>query len=444
MNRNAIAILCIVGLVTLAAVNGVRLANRAAEPGDQDTPARTEADIAADTAAVLADIAPDAVSTEDAATEALTPVLALPEFASQCLSAVRTRNPRGRLVKLNANRLANRCAAIVETDHDSQRWLFDWRDGEAGFVHKGEVRLPDSWPAQAPIAIELADYTPEKVAAQIAAAHALWPDSPHDEWLYEIISLPEPFARPLAFITFSDTAENAEPYAGYTVIYEGSRQLDDAEFEQALALYPITRFELREDHNFKGPLFESTALAEAATSLETDPEAGPPSAVAINAEACMGWLHKVNTGSRVLRVAMDRQRCYLILENAAQRDDFYLLTTTGDDALDENPSLQMDTRELPNLLLDRSRLTSARVRERLGQAQALAGTAAIDRIAIAWVNGAMVWQFTGQSAADAPVWLDENGKLILAPPRFPISRAERDQGFAPSEPTLDVAAEAAN
>ena len=32
----------------------------------------------------------------------------------------------------------------------------------------------------------------------------------------------------------------------------------------------MTRFELREDHNFKGALYEATALAEAPVSLEGD------------------------------------------------------------------------------------------------------------------------------------------------------------------------------
>lgn len=365
----------------------------------------------------------------------------LAEFASECFRQMRARNPRGRVLKLNANRLADRCSIIVEVDADNQRWMFDWRDHASGYVHEGELRLPDGW-SDLGAGIVAADYANAQIEALVAQAHAEVGDAAHDEWLYEIVWLPAPFARSITFITLSDTGPEAEPYGAYASAYDGDTRLDTDTQTQAEALYPMTRFELREDHSFKGPMFESTALAEAAISLETDPDAGPPSALLSNAEVCMDALHKVNTGARVLRVAIAVDHCHLVMESAAQQHDFYLLGVLANGGFDEQPSVMLDTASLPNLLLDRSRLTMPRVRERLAQAEALR-PAAINRIAVAWVAGAMIWQFSGDQGS-APVWLDENGASIAPPAHFPISASERALGFPPSEPTLQFAAEVAD
>lgn len=387
---------------------------------------RTGDDSAAapDTPLASADTASTSLTETSAEPEAA-PV-SLAEFAAQCASTVRARNPRGRVLRINANLLAERCSVIVETDEGSARWLFDWRDADDGFVHEGELRLPEAWSSETlGTTITEVDAAPARIAAHIDAAHATYAEQSTQDWLYEIIYLPAPFSRPIAYVTLSDTGPEAEPYDAYTAIYDGEQALQDAAYDQAMALYPMTRFELREDHNFKGPLYESTALAEAATSLETDPDAGPPSPLARTAEDCMHWVHQLNTGTRLLRVAWNRKRCHYLLESAQQRDDFYLLTSTGREDYREHPSLVLDATALPNLLLDRSRLTSARVRERL--AQAIAAGADPERMAVFWVPAGMVWRFEDQDGQ--ALHLDESGQVIAAPDAVPVTALEREAGF---------------
>lgn len=365
-------------------------------------------------------------TTESADSEAADQRPALSEFAAQCAATLRERNPRGRLLRINANRLADRCSAIVETDDDSGRWLFDWRDAEDGFEHEGELLLPVEWSGQelgTTLAAE--DYATARVDALTQATHAEFAEHSTDEWLYEIIYLPSPFARPISFVTLSDLGPEAEPYDAYTAVYDGERKLEGEEYDQAMALYPMTRFELREDHNFKGALYESTALAEAATSLETDPNAGPPPPLARTAEDCMHWVHQLNLGTRLLRVAWNSKRCHYVLESAQLRGDFYQLTSTGREDYREHPSVQLATDALPNLLLDRSRLTSARVRERLEQATA-AG-AAPERMAIVWLPVGMVWRF--ENADGGVTHLNESGAVIAEPADVPLTPLEREAGF---------------
>lgn len=350
----------------------------------------------------------------------------LSEFASQCAAQLRERNPTGRLLRINANRLADRCSAIVETTAGSERWLFDWRDAEDGFEHEGELLLPTDWSAQAlGTTLTADDYAPARIDALTQATHVEFAEQTTDEWLYEIIYLPAPFSRPITFVTLSDLGPEAEPYDAYTAVFDGERKLEGDEYDQAMALYPMTRFELREDHNFKGALYESTALAEAATSLETDPNAGPPPPLARTAEDCMHWVHKLNLGTRLLRVAWNSKRCHYVLESAQQRGDFYLLTSTGREDYREHPSVQLAADALPNLLLDRSRLTSARVRERLDQA--LAVGAKPERMAIVWLPIGMVWRF--ENADGSTTHLNESGAEIPAPAEVPLTPLEQEAGF---------------
>jgi hypothetical protein len=371
----------------------------------------------------------------------------LQQYAADCFRTLRARNSRGRILRLNANRLGDRCSMVIETDIGSGRWLFDWRNHSAGHVHEGELRWPESWPSEIPqIGIEDAEFAAERLQSLTDEARALWPDQPHVDWLYEIVWLPAPFARPLAYITLADRSEGADSFAAFTVIFDGSARLPDADYEQAFALYPMTRFELREDHNFKGPLYESTALAESAVSLEGDPDAGDPHPLAASIENCMYWLHAVNTGNRVLRVGIDATRCFLVLENAGVRDDYYLLEASGPETYTEHASLIVEPLPTPNLLLDRSRISAARVRERLQQAIELAGSKArIERLAIAWIDGAMFWQFDGsRDGARALVYLDESGAPIEPAGGFPVTVHEREAGFANTRPAMPFIVEAAS
>lgn len=390
-------------------------------------------------------VATDAAVGEEPAADPGTPVdvpLTLEEYAAQCFRELRARNPVGRVLKFNANQLADRCSIIVETDETSGRWLFDWRDGENGWQHEGEVRWPDAWPAEVPAqAIAAGASAPETIATMLGAARARWPQADRGDWLYEIVWLPAPFARTLVFITFDDRRAQAGPHDGLGVIYDGTRALEGDEAAQADALYPLTRFELREDHNFKGALYESTALAESAVSLEGDAAHDPADALAASAERCMHWLHDVNAGSRVLRVALDADHCWLLQENAHARDDFYLFSARDTEHYEESASLALEPPPRANLLLDRSRLSAARVRERLAQARARAGFV-VERIAVAWVEGGILWQFDGRvDGLRTQVWLAEDGNEARPPARFPLSAQELDAGFPATSPVLAVAAE---
>ncbi len=102
-----------------------------------------------------------------------------------------------------------------------------------------------------------------------------------------------------------------------------------------------------------------TALAEAAVSAQSGETDADPHPLARNAEHCMYWLRQANTGSRVLRVGIDAEQCFLVLENANIDDDFYLLSARGSDDYTEQPSLLLPVIPTANLLLDRSRLSSA-------------------------------------------------------------------------------------
>ena len=366
----------------------------------------------------------------------------LQEFAAECFRSARARNPRGRILRLNANRLADRCSIIVETDEGSGRWLFDWRDGGNGWRHQGELRWPEAWPPEAPAdGIDAADLAPERIAAMVDQARALWPEADRNDWLYEQIWMPDPWSRPLLSITFDDARPEAGNYDAFTAIYDGERLLEGDEAARADAAYPMTRFELREDHNFKGALYEATALAEAPVSLEGDVGFDPADALGANTETCMYWLHEVNRGARVLRLAMDDGHCWLLLENAHQRDDFYVLWAHERDNYRESPSLALEPAPRANLLLDRSRLGAARLRERLARARAAGLT--VERLAIAWIAGRTVWQFDGRrGGAPAQYWLDEHGAAIDPPAEFPLSALELAAGFPATLPLLQPAAEA--
>lgn len=420
--------------LSLAAITGLIVLRLFDHPPDSSSGGDPQA-----IAEPVADV-PDSVPADAPAAEA-PPVQ---EFAADCFAQLHQRNPRGRVVRLTANRLANSCSAIVETDVGSERWLFDWRNNDPAFRHEGELRWPEQWPPQLPTSgIDPGESAPERIAGIVAAARELWPPVDRRDWLYEIIWLPTPFSRPLVFVSFDDRRPGAAADAALTVVFDGTRQMDDAEFDQTMTLYPVTRFELREDHNFKGPIFESTALAEAAVSLEGDPAAGDPHPLAVNAEHCIYWLHTVNAGSRVLRVGIDAEQCFLVLENGSVRDDYYLLSATGSEQYTEHASLILEPLPSANLLLDRSRLSSARVRERLQQAIDWAGaTARIERLAVAWVAGAMVWQFDARSGGEPLlIYLDESGNVIAAPAGYPLSVHEREQGFADTRPALPFMSE---
>lgn len=420
----------VLGLLVLAAIFGAFKQEESVEP---------ESTVAS-VGTVVTDEVPPAPDTPTPTAAAPPPTLDLAAFAHRCFNQVRERNPRGRVLRLSANRLAGRCSGVVETRPGSGRWVFDWNDGNS-WVRKGEVKQPESWPPLgAEAAIPDAQFTATEISARVAAAHERVGEAPHDEWMYDINWFPEPFSRPIVAITLSDTAPDAEQYGGYTTWFDSGYVVDGNAEVQANELYPMTRFELREDHSFKGALYESMALAEAAFSLETDPSAAADPPLVKGAESCMEWLHKINTGSRVLRVAITPTHCYIALENGAQRDDFYLFTSRGGDAFTDSPSLQIDVAKLPNLMLDRSRVTMPRLRERLAQTQAQPGGKEIDRLAVFWLDDErMVWQFSAGPRVVAH--LDEAGGITPAPAQFPITRAEIDGGFPASSPVMEVLVE---
>lgn len=372
------------------------------------------------------------------------PAPAIQEYAAACFHELRARNPVGRIVKFNANRLGDRCSIIVETDAGSGRWLFDWRDGERGYRREGEVRWPEAWAATLPEhGIDEAEFSAQRIAERVTQGRAHWPEDQREDWLYEIVWLPAPFARPVVFLTFSDSRPEAGPYDGHSLVYADAQALDGRDLEEANGLYPLTRFELREDHNFKGALFESTALAEAAVSLEGSADRDPGDPLAASAERCMHWLHEVNAGSRVLRMALDAGHCWLLQENAHVRDDFYLFSAQDTEHYEESASLALEPPPRANLLLDRSRLSAARVRERLHQARAAQPGLLVQRIAVAWVEGEVHWQFDASlDARRVQIWLDEDGAASDPPLRFPLTAIEQAVGFPASDPLLDTASEA--
>lgn len=412
----------------LVAIALLRLASSPLAPPEDSAPAEAAAEVAGD-------------GGEPGASASEPPPLQ--EYAADCFQALRSRNPVGRVLKLNANRLGDRCSIIVETAEGSARWLFDWRDGDAGWQREGEVRWPQAWPAEAPSGgIDAQEFAPPRLAALMASARSRWPESERDDWLYEIVWLPAPFRRPLVYITFDDLRPEAGPYDGHSVIYDDGRALEGEEHAQADALYPLTRFELREDHSFKGALYESSALAESAISLEGDAAAEASDPLHAGVERCMYWLRQVNAGTRLLRVALDAERCWLLQENASLRDDFYVFSARDTEHFAESASLALEAPPPANLLLDRSRLSAARVRERAAQARAAQAGLRVERLAVAWVDGAMLWQFDGRARdRRIQVWLAEDGQVIAPPAQFPVSAEELDSGFPASSPLLAVAAE---
>jgi len=440
--KNRSAIFVIAALLIAAAVGLLRLSDKtvtdmpATDMPVTDMPAT---DMPATSDPPAADSVP-AAETPAADTEDLNVSMPPMEvYAAACFRDMRLRNPRGRILSLTANRLADRCAVIVETNERSGRWMFDWRDYNRGFIHEGELRWPDVWPVGVPQqGIEDVEAFAEGAVALMADARSSWPDVPHAEWLYEIHWLPAPFSRPLVFISLADRRSDAAPYASLDLIFDGQQVLAGETAEQAKGLYPVTRFELREDHNFKGPIYESTALAEAATSLETADVGLPTHPLAETAEQCVALLRSVLLGRRVLRVSMNALECFMVFENPNTRDDYYLISARGPQDYTELKSLLLPTTPAANLLLDRGRLSAARVRERLDQAQKAGGeTWEIKRLAIAFADGDMVWQFDGPLGAERmQVYLNEAGALIEQPTEFPLSAHELDQGFAPTTPVL--------
>ena len=94
-------------------------------------------------------------------------------------------------------------------------------------------------------------------------------------------------------------------------------------------------------------------------------------------------------------------------------------------------------------MLDRSRLSTARIRERLAQGQARMGAdATLNRMAVAWVEGAMLWQIDGGRGLRDLVYLDADGQPSAAPPAYPVSEVEAGIGFARTQMVLGPVVEA--
>ena len=424
-HRSAIFVIAALVLAALAGV--LRLANKV-DPLPVIEPPVAESTPESETPAEVVDLDPT--------------MPALEIYAATCFRDMRQRNPRGRILSLTANRLADRCGVIVETDQDSGLWMFDWRDHTRGYIQEGELRWPDAWSVGAPPqGITDVETFATEAAALMASVRAVWPDTPSAEWLYEIHWLPEPFSRPLVFVSLADRRPDAAPYASLDFVYDGTQALQGEALQQAQNLYPVTRFELREDHNFKGPIYESTALAEAAISLETADVGVPIHPLAQVAEQCMGFLHSALLGRRVLRVSMNTKECFMVFENPNKRDDYYLISARDLQDFKEHQSLQLPIMPTANLLLDRGRLSAALLRERLTQAQKEGGESwEIGKLAIAFTGASMVWQFDGAlNAEPLQIYLDDSGTLIEPPAEFPITAFEVEQGFVPTTPLLPFA-----
>lgn len=368
------------------------------------------------------------------------------QYAADCFAQVRVRNPVGRLLALSANRLAHNCAAVVETASGSGRWLFDYRTDGGAFRHYGEVLWPDVWPQAPALPAEaesgaavrvIADLDPAELdVARIAAVVEqidIAEDGAghqHAHWLYEPIWLPEPIDRTVVFVTLMQVADSNARNEHTVYVLAGEEWLEGERRERALSMYPSTRFELTDTHNFKGPLFESTALSESTISLEGAPqELHHP--LATLAEGCLAWVRDTAPGDRVLRLALGEGRCWLTLAQSDARERFHVVSYTVDGAHSKDHGALVFSAPPVNLLLDRSRLSASRVREQLGHAlRTLQQPAEMRRLAIAWVDGQMVWQFAVNGAGAAAVlYLDSGGRTIDAPRAFPVSVFETQAGF---------------
>lgn len=368
------------------------------------------------------------------------------EYAADCFAQVRARNPTGRLLALSANRLAHNCAAVVETAAGSGRWLFDYRTDGGAFRHYGEVLWPEVWPQAPAMPAEAdlgasarvqADLDPAELDAAHIAAVVEQIDvaedgagHQHAHWLYEPIWLPAPFDRTVVFATLMQVADSNARNEHTVYVLAGEEWLEGERRELALAMYPSTRFELTESHNFKGPLFESTALAESTISLEGAPqELDHP--LATLAEGCLAWVRDTAPGDRVLRLALGEGQCWLTLAQSDARERFHVLRYTVDGARSIDHGALVYSAPPVNLLLDRSRLSAARVREQLGHAlRGFQPPAEIRRLAIAWVDGQMIWQFVGHRTEGATMlYLDSGGRTIDRPLSFPVSVFETRAGF---------------
>jgi hypothetical protein len=389
----------------------------------------------ADTMAVVDD---PVVGADMAAPSAVTD---LARYAADCFAEQRRRNPAGRILALSAN-VADICSAVAEIGQVRDRWHFDWRRAEQGWVHEGEVTWPEDWPASAASGIAADELSAERIAGRLAAARARLADAPHEDWLYEVLWLPAPFERALVYVTLADRSEGAGPYDSSVVIYDGERELEGEEHGWAQQRYALTRFELRDDHNYKGAIFESRALMESAGMLEADAGAVELSELERRLETCLPTLRVVNRGSRVLRISADAASCRVVLASASDREDFYLLALDAD-GYQELPSLRMDPDlVVANLLIDRGRLSSARARQVLAVAAETLGQPA-ERLAIADVDGETVWQASVGSGPEVRMaWLDGQGQVRPAPDRYPVSSFEVEVGFAPSPPVLNPIVEA--
>jgi hypothetical protein len=400
----------------------------ACAPQDSPQPS-TEPQATADDLPALAD------------TTAASAVTDLARYAADCFAEQRRRNPVGRLLALSAN-IADICSAVAEIGEGRDRWHFDWRRAEQGWVHEGEVSWPEDWPPAEAGGIGPGELTAERIAGRLAAARARHAEAAHEDWLYEVLWLPAPFERALVYVTLADRSEGAGPYDSSVVIYDGERELEGEEYGWAQQRYALTRFELREDHNYKGAIFESRALMESAGMLEADAGAVELSPLERRLEDCLPTLRTVNWGSRVLRIAADAAGCRIVLASASDREDFYLLALAAD-GYEELPSLRLDPDLVTaNLLVDRGRLSSARARQVLATAAERLGSPA-ERLAIVAVDGDTVWQASvGGGTALRTVWFDELGQQRPAPDRYPVSSFEVDAGFPPSPPILAPIVEA--
>lgn len=359
----------------------------------------------------------------------------LAAYASECFAEQARRNPAGRVLILSAN-AADICSAVAEIGADHGRWHFDWRRAEQGWVHEGEVAWPRDWPASEAAGIPAAEFSAARIADRLDAARARHADAPQEDWLYEVLWLPAPFERALVFVTLHDRSEGAGPYDSFVRIYDGGRELEGEEYEQAQQRYALTRFELREDHNYKGAIFESLALMESAGMLEVDARALELSPVERRLEECLPALREVNRGSRILRIGIEATSCRVLLASARDREDFYLLSLSAE-GYEELPSQAVEAELVAaNLLLDRGRLSAARARQVLAAATAQLGQP-VERLAIAVADGQTVWQASvGTGSAARLAWFDDAGRARDAPGRFPLTRIEAEAGFAPTEPLI--------
>lgn len=359
------------------------------------------------------------------------PPPSLRSLAADCLPALRARHFQGRLLKLQINQRARNCNALLETDSGSDRYFGLQRQfGRLDVQMLGEVRLPTAYRQAGPLPAQALDWDailqrdlaalPQELIDAQSLAQA-------DPWAIQVVWMPAPYERAVWMVGH-----------GLDGQFRWSMDVDTPEeVDQINALMPALAEDLADPASALNVLADREADKLAVLALEGG--AASAGTVYESAQWCVDALQQYNSGARVLRVALTRSECTLVVEPLDGSDSWLVWRFRGYRDWSELAPVTLPTAyaDLPNLTLDPAWLVAQSLEERLRRSGIEGAPSFIglswdpaSRDAVWWVGATLAEHDPAQPVRR----LDRNGAASAA--RFP--QLYTDQHGDPDAPAFVV------